>query len=135
MQVILCLDDRDGMMFNHRRQSRDRVVVQDILKSLEGKRLWIRPISRTLFQETEQSIQVDERCLEQAGTGDICFVEDVPLAQYGDKIEQVTVYRWNRRYPSDFSLDLDLKHGWRLVNRQEFPGHSHETITKEVYQP
>ena len=43
MQVILCLDDRNGMMFNHRRQSRDRAVIQDILENLRDKQLPIRP--------------------------------------------------------------------------------------------
>ena len=32
MTVIVCLDNANGMMFNHRRQSRDANVVKDILK-------------------------------------------------------------------------------------------------------
>ena len=30
MQIIVCLDTKNGMMFNHRRQSRDREVLNDI---------------------------------------------------------------------------------------------------------
>ena len=33
MTVIVCLDNANGMMFNHRRQSRDANVVKDILKT------------------------------------------------------------------------------------------------------
>lgn len=135
MRVILCLDDRNGMLFNHRRQSRDRVVIQDILESQAGKKLWIRPISTVLFQGMKHAFQVEEHLLEQAGHGDWCFVEDLALSPYKGKIESVTVYRWNRHYPADFYLDLDLKKGWRLIAQTELKGYSHEKITKEIYEP
>lgn len=134
MHVILCLDDRNGMLFNHRRQSRDRVVIQDILDNQAGKRLWIRPISTALFQGMEHVLQVEEDLLELAGPGDWCFVEDLPLSPHKGKIESITVYRWNRHYPADFYLDLDLKKEWRLISQKEFAGYSHEKITKEVYE-
>ena len=41
MIVFVCLDDNNGMMFGGRRQSRDRVVIQDILAQCECSRLWI----------------------------------------------------------------------------------------------
>ena len=28
MIVMVCIDDHNGMMFNHRRQSRDRAVIE-----------------------------------------------------------------------------------------------------------
>ena len=134
MQVIVCLDDRNGMLFNHRRQSRDREVLKEILKDAEGKRLWIRPFSQKLFQGTENRVQISDSPLDAAGPGETCFVEDLSLAGWEDSIESLTVYRWNRHYPGDFFLDLDLS-GWRLVSRREFSGNSHEKITKEVYEP
>ena len=36
MTVIVCLDNANGMMSNHRRQSRDANVVKDILKTING---------------------------------------------------------------------------------------------------
>lgn len=134
MRVIICLDDRNGMLFNHRRQSRDREVLKDILKAAEGNRVWIRPFSQKLFQGAENQVRVSESPLEAAGPGEACFVEELPLAGWEGAIESLTVYRWNRHYPGDFFLDLDLS-GWRLVSRREFPGSSHEKITKEVYEP
>ena len=133
MDVILCLDDRNGMLFNHRRQSRDRKVVEDILQGLGGRLLRVRPMSQSLFPR--EAVLVEEALLETAGPGDVCFVEDLPLAPCRKDIESLTVYRWNRHYPGDVFLDLDLSTGWRLVSREEFPGHSHEKITKEVYLP
>ena len=43
MHVIVCLDDKEGMLFHGRRQSRDREVVGEILKRTKGRRLWISP--------------------------------------------------------------------------------------------
>ena len=31
MTVFICLDDKNGMLFNHRRQSRDKAVIEDML--------------------------------------------------------------------------------------------------------
>ncbi|MGI6255154.1 MAG: ribonuclease Z [Acutalibacter sp.] len=134
MKVIVCLDDRNGMLFNHRRQSRDRQVIQDMVGNLGGKRLWISPFSEKLFQGMEDCVQMADSPLEIAGPGECCFVEDLSLDPWADRVESLIVYRWNRHYPGDKFLDLDLS-GWRLVSREEFPGSSHQKITKEVYEP
>ena len=34
MRVIVCVDDNGGMLFNHRRQSRDRVLCERVLQRL-----------------------------------------------------------------------------------------------------
>ena len=41
MKIIACLDDNNGLLFNNRRQSRDRVVIEDILKDCHNSKLWI----------------------------------------------------------------------------------------------
>ena len=120
------------MFFNHRRQSRDRCVVEDIEKEREGRRLWIRPFSSALFQNRE-GVYVSETPFYTGEKDDLCFVEDLPLTPYLDQIETITVYRWNRHYPGDVFLDISLEDGWQLVFQMEFSGHSHEKITKEVY--
>ena len=48
--------------------------------------------------------------------------------------ELLVLYRWDRIYPADQRLDLDLARDFRLVSVQDFAGHAHEIITKEVYQ-
>lgn len=53
MTVIVCLDNANGMMFNHRRQSRDANVVKDILKTINGASLLIAPYSEPLFSQAE----------------------------------------------------------------------------------
>ena len=134
MKVILCLDDRGGMMFNHRRQSRDREVIGNILDMVGDGVLWMAPYSRMLFSESA-ALRVEENFLNLAEASDWCFVEDRALLPYRDRIEEMILYRWNRTYPFDVKLDLDpIAHGFLLCESVEFAGYSHETITKEIYR-
>lgn len=51
MTGIVCLDQEDGLLFNGRRQSRDRVVTEKILSMTKGKTLWMSAYSRRIFPE------------------------------------------------------------------------------------
>ena len=135
MNVILCLDDWDGMLFKPSSAESGSDSFGGYIPELGERQLLIRPFSLSLFREHGNRVKVEETLLENAEPEDYCFVEDLPLAPWKDKIRSITVYRWNRHYPADVSLDLDLKTGWRLVSQQDFPGYSHDTITKEVYEP
>ena len=130
MNVIICIDDNQGMLFNKRRQSRDAKVLEDIV-SLTNE-VWISPFSEKLFEGMNLKIMVDPMFLFQAGTGEFCFVENQKLLPYKDDIEQLIIYKWNRSYPSDFKLDLDLNE-WKLIEAVDFAGNSHEKITREIY--
>ena len=110
MIVIVCTEDRGGMLFNNRRVSKDRTVIQKILELSEGKKLSIHPFSEKLFeQEHPENCCVDENFLEKAGEGDICFVENQSLKGTEGRIEKLIVFGWNRAYPFDLKLDLDLE--------------------------
>lgn len=39
MKLIVCMDDKNGMAFNHRRQSRDRVLAERIMELTENAKL------------------------------------------------------------------------------------------------
>ena len=70
MILIVCVDDHNGMMFNHRRQSQDRVLRADILELTDGKKLWMNAYSRKQFAESDaEKILVDETFLDAAGDG------------------------------------------------------------------
>ena len=135
MYLIYCVDDKGGLSFGGRRQSRDRVVRADLLKMTAGKALWMSPASRRQFTEPEgERITVSEEFLSEAGKGDFCFVEDRPARPWLARTEGIILYQWNRVYPADRYLDVQpLKEGFHLEKTEEFPGYSHETITKEVY--
>ncbi len=135
MIIITAVGDRNGMMFNHRRQSQDRILREKILEMTAGKKLWMNAYSAKQFEDGA-AITVDEKFLEKAKRGDYCFVENQPCAPVQDRIESVVLFHWNRAYPGDFFFDLDLSDGtWRMKmsETEEFPGSSHEKITKEVY--
>lgn len=133
MIVIVCLDDRKGMMFHQRRQSRDRAVTERIQAVCEGKILWMNAYSYQLYSCLEgMDTAVEEDFLSLAGSGDICLVESGRLLPFVERIEQIIVYWWNRTYPADVYLDLDLSQ-WQRTERYEFQGFSHEKITEEIY--
>ena len=122
-------------MFNHRRQSRDRMLIEDLLQTVGKDRLWIAPYSVPLFSEKEKELIVSDALLAEASQGDWCFVEDRACAHAADSIECIVIYWWNRHYPSDLRFDIDpIKEGFCLKRRDEFAGSSHERITKEVFE-
>lgn len=130
MILAVCVDDKGGMMFNRRRQSRDRAQQADLLDWCSGRTLWVAPYSAPLFLD---GAQADDAFLDKAAEGEVCFVEDRSVNTVADRVEMVVLYRWNRTYPADFRFDLDLS-GFYLESVSEFAGNSHETITREIYQ-
>ena len=127
MTIYVCLDDRNGMLFNKRRQSRDIKVLEDIRKSADV--LTIDPFSEKLVQEAEISyVLAPEELPEDAHF----FAEARDLSDLLPRVSKLVIYRWNRHYPADVRFEGDLS-GFRLESREEFPGKSHEIITKEVY--
>ena len=135
MKIVVCVDDLGGMCFNRRRVSRDRVVLADVSKDLGGGFLYAAEYSRALLSECKVPLMVSDDFLDAASTNDTCFLEERGLLGYEEKIDAMTVYRWNRRYPSDMRFCADpIKEGLALVSTTELEGYSHEKITKEIYR-
>ena len=133
MKLIICVDDNGGMMFNKRRQSRDRKVVADILEMTRGNRLYIDGYSQKLFEETEAIVSAD--LCKDAQKDDFCFVETEIANELAKSAEEIVVYHWNRVYPRDVEFNTDvLKEGFQLCCTEEFEGYSHEKITKEIFK-
>lgn len=131
MKLIFCLDDRGGMMFNGRRQSQDKELRKRILETLDGKPLIMSPYSSKQFVE-DGNIIISDAPQSETNHG-IYFVEDLPFSL--DRVDSVTIYRWNRLYPSDVKFDVNLnKNGFVLDSIYEFEGSSHEKITEEKYK-
>lgn len=129
MILIYCVDKRYGLLFNNRRQSRDRLLIERIMSFANGK-MFINEFSKKLFDG--YCVTVSDDFLEIAKDGEYCFVENADADIR--KAEKVILYKWNRHYPSDkkFSFDLN-KEGFTLVSTDEFKGSSHDKITEEVY--
>lgn len=130
MQVIITVENRNGMLFNHRRVSRDQKVSERILAYCKEKKLWMNAYSAKIFENNPQ-IRVSETFLEQKDA--ICFVEDQDVTPYLPEIDTIILFHWNRDYPADFFFTVDLSE-WNRIHQEEFAGKSHEKITMEVYK-
>ena len=126
MKLIVCLDDNNGMMFNKRRQSRDKILIENVLELCKGEKLYINEYSAKLFPEN--AVEVIENT---AGIEDgYCFAENFIINE--EDIEEIIVYKWNRLYPADTYFNIDLEK-WNLTETVDFEGSSHEKITRERY--
>ena len=126
MKLIVCLDNKNGMMFNRRRQSRDKILIENILKLCKGEQLCTNKYSSVLFPEN--SVAVCEN-FENIENGYI-FAEDTLPDE--EKIQEIIVYKWNRVYPADEFFNISLEN-WNLIEKIDFAGSSHEKITRERY--
>lgn len=126
MKLIVCLDDKNGMLFNKRRQSRDKILIENMLDLCKGEKPYTNEYSATLFPENSVVISEDFEKIENG----FVFAENFMVTE--DKIQEIIIYKWNRVYPADtfFNISLD---GWSLAETVDFIGSSHEKITRERY--
>lgn len=127
MKLVVCLDDNNGMMFNKRRQSRDRVLVENILELCKGEKLYTNEYSASLFPDNTVEILENPENVENA----YCFAENFTVNE--EYIDEIIVYKWNRLYPADAYFNIDLGN-WTLEETVDFEGSSHEKITREIYR-
>ena len=80
MKLIACIDDRRGMTFFRRRQSRDIRVTEDIIRDLGASSLFVSPYSSKLFAEFDASTEIaaDPIAAARGKGGAVVFLEDTP---------------------------------------------------------
>lgn len=133
MTLYFCVDDRYGLRFNHRRQSRDASVLEDICSGLEGA-LLIDPMSQRMVAAAGIPFALAPAEITMDLPGAHYFVEGRPTGDWIGLADRVVLYHWNRHYPADVYFDVELSSlGFMLAETAEFPGKSHERITREVY--
>ncbi len=133
MTLYVCLDQRNGMLFNRRRQSRDAAVLEDIRKELPQK-LHIDAFSEKLAASAGIDFEIAPEDLSALPEKAHFFLENRDPDSVISLASKAVIYRWNRHYPADTHWNTDLTAaGFRLAETTDFPGKSHERITKEVY--
>lgn len=132
LKVAVCTDKRGCMLFGGKRVSSDRLMIKDLCDGTVGK-IYITDYSLPLFKDYADRVVVSRSPIDEAGDGGTVFTESPYLKKYENEIDELTVYNWNRAYPYDEALDIDLGE-FRLVSESEFKGHSHEKITKGLYK-
>ncbi len=132
LTLVACVDDRMGMMFNSRRQSKDRVMRERLLTRLAGKRLWMSEYSARLYGEGE-GVFAHASYARKAKSGEAMLAEDSVPSLRG--VDTVILYRWNEHYPADTYFPYDLsREGFTSVACEDFVGSSHEKITEEIFK-
>ena len=160
---IAIVDNSMGMLFNHRRQSRDRVVTEKILSMTKGKTLWMSAYSRRIFPE-DAPVCVAEELVGKLAEPVRKAAEQVESAQEelereetaqkepwqqpdeatfclieeavdleNETIDEWIVFRWKRVYPADVFLKFPAD-DWEKELIETFAGYSHEEIDLERYR-
>lgn len=126
MIAITCAAKNGAILFNKRRCSKDREVISDIIATF-GEDIRVTSFSRDLFEGYGVStVTVNELCDD-----DIFFFEDIPFNEFSKKVSRLIVYRWDRVYPAGLSLEID--NSFKLIEKTEIMGYSHDKIIREVY--
>ena len=132
--VAVTVDNKMGVAFNKRRQSRDKKLIEDLCLSTENE-ISISSYSLPLFEEWTSRVKVYGSPLAECADGGVCFVEISAIGKHVDEISELIVYRWNKVYPSDKKLDIIPEEcGFIKVSTSDFAGNSHDVITKEIYR-
>ena len=135
MNLIITLDDNGGMTFNGRRQSRDKALLADIARDVSASHLPLLAthFSEKLLAEADIPCEIFADAAERAANGQYCLLENTELSPFIERAERLIVYRWNRKYPCDRKIDIDIDLLFALESSCDFVGNAHEKITKTVY--
>ena len=132
MNLIVCLDDRNGISFFGRRQSMDRILRERALQLAKGGPLWMD--SYTAGQFDNAGICVDDDYLRNAPEDAWCFMELGDPEKLMNRVGKLAVFHWNREYPADRRFPFERFVGTKKpVMEENFEGYSHPQITLEVY--
>lgn len=139
MKLIICVDDNNGVAFNHRRLSFDRKVFLEIqeLVNKSGGDLWCTLYSKKLLSKNiDGQVLATDTCMYWAEPNDFVFLELIgDITPYLNRVNEIYLFGWNRVYPSDTKLDLSFLNAnpsvchWTRTAIKEFQGTSHDVIT------
>lgn len=133
LKIIIAIGERGEMLFNKRRVSRDEYIIDDIIK-VTGGNLTVKPYSAKLFARYPE-VKITEGGSLDAGTCEWCFIEDEELFSALKDASALLIYNFNRTYPSDVKFDtVPVEMGFSLKSESSFAGHSHDKITRLLYE-
>ena len=131
MILIVCISKKMGLTFNNRRVSRDKAVIQDIVKHANGQKVHASPYSKVLFDDISENIEISTNYLRNANDGEFVFFEQGSVQSIIPKVDTIIVYNWNRDYPADETFTIPS--GFYKVSEEHLTGNSHDIIIKTIY--
>ncbi len=133
MTLILTLDTSGGMLFNFRRQTRDRAVYERILQKFTGRSIRMNEYSAPLFKASG-GLPISIGDFENVQADDVLFIENTPPERFAQKADTIIIYRWDKIYPCDLRADTTtLLRDFTNAENTEFKGFSHDKITEEIW--
>ncbi len=132
MKVIICVDKNNGMLFNNRRLSRDKVIYDYILNMVKDNKLYCNEYSSSLF-DSKENIIISNDFLDKATKEDYVFIENNKIP---NQISELIVFRWNRLYPADTFFDENIisLNNLKKISSKNFKGFSHNKITVDIFR-
>lgn len=144
MKIILCVDDKMGLSFNNRRQSRDKFLIDYLCNNLKDYSMVINNYSVNLFKNyinnKDYNITVisDEELENYLNNENVYYFSEksIYFLKYKEQIDEIILCRWNRLYPSDLVCPNinDINSKFILKEKIEIIGNSHDNITIEYYK-
>lgn len=148
MNLIYILDQNGGMMFNHRRQSKDKTLIEDVVNivSKVGGTLWLTEYSKKLFGDFKLKVDNLEKLLnsplDNITDNDFLFIEDSNFdfktffEENPSFNKRFLIYTWDRTYPYDKQFDLSYfsLNEFKLKEARSFSGNSHDKIMLEIFE-
>lgn len=137
MTVFICADNKMGVLFQGKRQSKDRILRKRILDIVEQNKskLVITKYSYEQFKADRRDELLDVRNeLDFSETNSFVFIEDEKSFNSlpWEKIDELVLCCWERDYPADIYLHKSENVTCILNKKETLSGSSHE-MTLEFY--
>lgn len=131
MKAIICIDQNKGMIFNHRRQAKDKALVEKVLEITKNSVLYMTEYSKRIFPFSE-NIRIIQKDFHRKSDG-FWFIEE--KIEDISVFEEIYIFNWNTIYPADIYFPYHLEQeGFSLASVEDFKGNSHDIITLSLYR-
>lgn len=136
INFIVCVDDRMGVAFNRRLLSRDKYIDGYLEELSESGRVvadnnYIKYIDNENYENSE-NISEEELRDNEENINIFCSSKDT--LSYSKIADRVTVFFWNRRYPSDVQFDYDyVRNNFQLQKHEDDIEGSTHSLTMEIW--
>ncbi len=130
MKAVICLDDKFGYSYNHRRQSKDSIMRRHLFSKtlLEGLVVNSYTLKSFVSDGLLEACYINEENFLNSTVKGYHFIENVDCSKVLDCIDELIVYKWNRLYVSDLSIDPAYLENFDLCEKECFEGSSHDNI-------
>ena len=103
MKLILCVDDRFGMMFNNRRQTQDGVLREYLLELAGSSGIWTSVYTAKQFKTDTYPITVSDD-LSQTPVGCYCFNQPCCYVRNDKSKHNHTRFQFRREHTQGFDF-------------------------------